>query len=170
MCGRALSASLSARMLFFFFQAEDGIRDADVTGVQTCALPISEVQKHRMASETGQAHGVAGERLEGEIGCRGAGCLGRKHRSGYRQRRTRDRRRTRASLHIAPQEETPSFHFGSSAIVSGGISKQASFQHAARNRARQERDVYSVARYCSHCAFSSRKKATKPGSSRIFTK
>src|SRR5215813_6394017 len=28
---------------FFFFQAEDGIRDADVTGVQTCALPISSV-------------------------------------------------------------------------------------------------------------------------------
>src|SRR3989442_5980374 len=26
--------------IFFFFQAEDGIRDADVTGVQTCALPI----------------------------------------------------------------------------------------------------------------------------------
>src|SRR6266498_3277665 len=26
--------------VFFFFQAEDGIRDADVTGVQTCALPI----------------------------------------------------------------------------------------------------------------------------------
>ena len=24
----------------FFFQAEDGIRDYDVTGVQTCALPI----------------------------------------------------------------------------------------------------------------------------------
>ena len=27
-------------MLFFFFQAEDGIRDVAVTGVQTCALPI----------------------------------------------------------------------------------------------------------------------------------
>src|SRR5699024_11510388 len=27
--------------LFFFFQAEDGIRDRNVTGVQTCALPIS---------------------------------------------------------------------------------------------------------------------------------
>src|SRR3712207_8415612 len=26
--------------LFFFFQAEDGIRDIGVTGVQTCALPI----------------------------------------------------------------------------------------------------------------------------------
>src|SRR2546425_10688989 len=30
-------------MSFFFFQAEDGIRDKLVTGVQTCALPISEV-------------------------------------------------------------------------------------------------------------------------------
>src|SRR6266513_3537605 len=28
---------------FFFFQAEDGIRDRNVTGVQTCALPISDV-------------------------------------------------------------------------------------------------------------------------------
>src|SRR5690606_39863256 len=32
------------RYLFiFFFQAEDGIRDFHVTGVQTCALPISDV-------------------------------------------------------------------------------------------------------------------------------
>src|SRR5256885_11458802 len=29
------------RVHFFFFQAEDGIRDYKVTGVQTCALPIS---------------------------------------------------------------------------------------------------------------------------------
>src|SRR5256886_3337454 len=28
-------------LIFFFFQAEDGIRDLTVTGVQTCALPIS---------------------------------------------------------------------------------------------------------------------------------
>src|SRR5437879_10142995 len=27
----------------FFFQAEDGIRDTSVTGVQTCALPISQL-------------------------------------------------------------------------------------------------------------------------------
>src|SRR5207253_5400849 len=27
-------------LVFFFFQAEDGIRDGHVTGVQTCALPI----------------------------------------------------------------------------------------------------------------------------------
>src|SRR3989475_4856684 len=30
-------------ILFFFFQAEDGIRDLTVTGVQTCALPILTV-------------------------------------------------------------------------------------------------------------------------------
>src|SRR2546427_8312651 len=29
-------------LVFFFFQAEDGIRDLTVTGVQTCALPISK--------------------------------------------------------------------------------------------------------------------------------
>src|SRR2546429_3459117 len=37
---------------FFFFQAEDGIRDVAVTGVQTCALPISgpaDVLLHRWA-------------------------------------------------------------------------------------------------------------------------
>src|SRR5690625_6269891 len=31
---------------FFFFQAEDGIRDGHVTGVQTCALPIFRSVKH----------------------------------------------------------------------------------------------------------------------------
>ena len=30
----------SCLVVFFFFQAEDGIRDTSVTGVQTCALPI----------------------------------------------------------------------------------------------------------------------------------
>src|SRR5205807_7843841 len=33
-----------SRMFFFFFQAEDGIRDYKVTGVQTCALPISNAR------------------------------------------------------------------------------------------------------------------------------
>ena len=31
---------ISDNGVFFFFQAEDGIRDTSVTGVQTCALPI----------------------------------------------------------------------------------------------------------------------------------
>src|SRR5688572_32023594 len=35
-------ANISSSIVsFFFFQAEDGIRDLTVTGVQTCALPIS---------------------------------------------------------------------------------------------------------------------------------
>src|SRR5438445_10161735 len=34
---------------FFFFQAEDGIRDIGVTGVQTCALPISYRHRWRYA-------------------------------------------------------------------------------------------------------------------------
>src|SRR6266496_4863708 len=38
-------------MAFFFFQAEDGIRDLYVTGVQTCALPISAVRAARRALE-----------------------------------------------------------------------------------------------------------------------
>src|SRR5207253_3498727 len=36
-----LSSSVLSSLDFFFFQAEDGIRDGHVTGVQTCALPIS---------------------------------------------------------------------------------------------------------------------------------
>src|SRR5687768_7786969 len=35
---------------FFFFQAEDGIRDVAVTGVQTCALPISGVVRDLLPS------------------------------------------------------------------------------------------------------------------------
>src|SRR2546429_9579407 len=38
-------------MSFFFFQAEDGIRDVAVTGVQTCALPIC-------VGFSGQMHGA----------------------------------------------------------------------------------------------------------------
>src|SRR3989441_12900486 len=37
-------------MNFFFFQAEDGIRDKLVTGVQTCALPISPAPRGRAAA------------------------------------------------------------------------------------------------------------------------
>src|SRR6266498_5410343 len=39
---------------FFFFQAEDGIRVADVTGVQTCALPISELPEDTSRERAGK--------------------------------------------------------------------------------------------------------------------
>src|SRR2546427_4237229 len=38
-------------LFFFFFQAEDGIRDLTVTGVQTCALPIYELIGRRELAE-----------------------------------------------------------------------------------------------------------------------
>src|SRR5690606_40848448 len=42
----------------FFFQAEDGIRDFHVTGVQTCALPISELA----AGDLQRVYGLDGRR------------------------------------------------------------------------------------------------------------
>src|SRR5229473_5219570 len=38
--------------VFFFFQAEDGIRDKLVTGVQTCALPICLLERYTQPAES----------------------------------------------------------------------------------------------------------------------
>ena len=54
--------------LFFFFQAEDGIRDVAVTGVQTCALPIffpSENLQERF-QDLAQRAGIANVFFEAE--------------------------------------------------------------------------------------------------------
>src|SRR5690606_39400326 len=42
----------SVAWFFFFFQAEDGIRDFHVTGVQTCALPISALSSGEFSAAT----------------------------------------------------------------------------------------------------------------------
>src|SRR5690606_40734259 len=44
-------------LIVFFFQAEDGIRDFHVTGVQTCALPISIFSALSCAHRLGIVHG-----------------------------------------------------------------------------------------------------------------
>src|SRR2546430_4357603 len=44
-------------MFFFFFQAEDGIRDLTVTGVQTCALPILHTEGVLTALKHFPGHG-----------------------------------------------------------------------------------------------------------------
>src|SRR5260370_41200253 len=56
---------------FFFFQAEDGIRDSSVTGVQTCALPIYEepanlrdAQQRRAHTRSGLMTSVPGDALQ----------------------------------------------------------------------------------------------------------
>src|SRR5699024_4192407 len=64
---------------FFFFQAEDGIRDRNVTGVQTCALPISALQADRLPQmgddRQPREPGLLGPVVDGEG--RGTGSGGR---------------------------------------------------------------------------------------------
>src|SRR5207245_2327306 len=73
----------------FFFQAEDGIRDATVTGVQTCALPISWMR-----------HGP-------KMG----GCLGHQRQSRSRSRVEEDTsgspaKHSQLPAHLTPEERT----------------------------------------------------------------
>src|SRR2546426_5950866 len=57
---RVLSRRCTVCVWFFFFQAEDGIRDYKVTGVQTCALPICALGAAGFGDDALQpAHGVA---------------------------------------------------------------------------------------------------------------
>src|SRR4051794_41379339 len=48
-----MDVHLFVYIVFFFFQAEDGIRDGRVTGVQTCALPISPSSIGKMVALRG---------------------------------------------------------------------------------------------------------------------
>src|SRR5437016_10105606 len=55
-------------LIYFFFQAEDGIRDWSVTGVQTCALPIfpRSARKPRSHSAAGGSGPPTGSRGNSE--------------------------------------------------------------------------------------------------------
>src|SRR5256885_12421370 len=85
------TARIRAEWLIFFFQAEDGIRDYKVTGVQTCALPISPGQRATGSERaqahcrTGKSHGAAARRTRtahARAGAaRGSGDDGCAHRS-----------------------------------------------------------------------------------------
>src|SRR5690606_40081379 len=59
--------------LLFFFQAEDGIRDFHVTGVQTCALPICWFRAFRL--KVGSGHWFEPSILHQSIGIRCFSCL-----------------------------------------------------------------------------------------------
>src|SRR5258706_5851879 len=52
---------------FFFFQAEDGIRDWSVTGVQTCALPISSRRRHTRQQALPRARPSPNQLLPGPV-------------------------------------------------------------------------------------------------------
>src|SRR2546429_4671869 len=74
---------------FFFFQAEDGIRDVAVTGVQTCALPISpssdELPNRRAARRRAPDRGLLA--LEGRNRAAAACAAGRPSGERCRSRR-----------------------------------------------------------------------------------
>src|SRR5437016_14425380 len=61
-----LYGGINSRRFFFFFQAEDGIRDWSVTGVQTCALPIGLDVAEREARVAERRHA----RLASHVGVR----------------------------------------------------------------------------------------------------
>src|SRR5256884_5138505 len=71
------AALLTMSEWFFFFQAEDGIRDVAVTGVQTCALPILPGAARARAQEGARVlRSGAGARSAVRAGLRGPrGCL-----------------------------------------------------------------------------------------------
>src|SRR3712207_9094961 len=88
---------------FFFFQAEDGIRDIGVTGVQTCALPIPD----RLAAERPDAVGAPGGGAAARAGALAAPRGGGRRARGERaprpvrsgERRVGEEGRTRGSPH-----------------------------------------------------------------------
>src|SRR5689334_24160589 len=91
-------------IMFFFFQAEDGIRDGTVTGVQTCALPIYATTTmwgfHQRAPRTAAMNGSAPARPPDLFISRPAGASSpprrvrrNKHLAAVRLRRRSEERR-----------------------------------------------------------------------------
>src|SRR2546425_11774785 len=64
-----MSRTVNLSSYFFFFQAEDGIRDKLVTGVQTCALPISDRGNGRDELLSGWLRKKEPSGLLGSLGC-----------------------------------------------------------------------------------------------------
>src|SRR5947207_8973236 len=62
-----LACTILPSVFFFFFQAEDGIRDHCVTGVQTCALPISLHAQHHHDGEDRTPRSESAGRIRGGL-------------------------------------------------------------------------------------------------------
>src|SRR4030042_3950457 len=71
----------------FFLQAEDGIRDVAVTGVQTCALPISvRGPRDLLGADAGGAALRGKDRHRSDAGCAEPGGPGANERAGRQER------------------------------------------------------------------------------------
>src|SRR3989441_2424443 len=96
------------RLIFFFFQAEDGIRDKLVTGVQTCALPISRCSRAPTGTSDTPWWRAVGSPKRWNSGTSGSGSLPGWTRSSGRSRRCsapRGRRRCWPAPHGSMADE-----------------------------------------------------------------
>src|SRR2546422_5078062 len=75
------SELMTVMPVFFFFQAEDGIRDVAVTGVQTCALPILAQAVAASVLQSSAVNGQASTGLENAVSVELGGLARR--RSGF---------------------------------------------------------------------------------------
>src|SRR5438132_13360138 len=88
--------------VLFFFQAEDGIRDHCVTGVQTCALPISFLVK---VGDESSMRPIGGTSARGSHEATpAAGCCARS-RSAYRSEERRVGKECRSRWSRSPEKE-----------------------------------------------------------------
>src|SRR5699024_11651873 len=82
----------------FFFQAEDGIRDRNVTGVQTCALPIYFQVSVALCDCAEQIAADAAKSINTNAGSHGS-CLLKSWESGVRQKQLPRRIRLRRKFY-----------------------------------------------------------------------
>src|SRR5690625_7957652 len=100
---------------FFFFQAEDGIRDGHVTGVQTCALPISNNHKKAVLTNPTTTYGpciLAYQPLvhrRGRSEERRVGKECRHRRSRYQEKKKTGRRSTRRKINSTQRTRRETF-------------------------------------------------------------
>src|SRR5690606_41166531 len=66
---RSFSVVYGLLGIFFFFQAEDGIRDFHVTGVQTCALPIYRERRNRSVQPCARRRRTEARASRPDAGC-----------------------------------------------------------------------------------------------------
>src|SRR5207247_7543477 len=91
---------------FFFFQAEDGIRDPLVTGVQTCALPISRRSCRRRSSSGGRSPSRRRGSARGPIPRSEERRVGKECRSrGWPEHEKKKERRMRQQLRLRDEQD-----------------------------------------------------------------
>src|SRR5262249_61023069 len=119
MCARPPNTRTLVSPTFFFFQAEDGIRDWSVTGVQTCALPICRASRRapptRATAARPRSRRCAGPTRPTEIGrasCRervedsvGPLALKKKKEPNEKRGETAQQKRTKTATRKRGREE-----------------------------------------------------------------